>query len=63
MVVTLMGGGDDGAGVAALVVVISAGADAKFETAKLNGPPKVPVVILRIATVAGFTVLVKMQLI
>ena len=48
---------------AAAVVVIAAGAAAKLLTAKVNGPPKPPVVIFCTATVAGFAALVKVQVI
>lgn len=53
--------GAAGAGVAAVVVVIAAGATAKFETEKTNGPPLVLEVVLRMATVAGLAVLVKLH--
>ena len=58
-----MAGGAGGAGVAVAVVVIAAGADARFATEKLNGPPLVFDVVLRMATVAGFAVLVNVQMI
>ena len=44
-VLTVVVGGTTGAGVPAVVVVIGAGAAARFETAKLNAPPGAPVVI------------------
>ena len=44
-------------------MVIGAGADARFETEKLNGPPSPPVVIFWTATLAGFAALVMVQLI
>ena len=52
-----------GAGVPAAVVVIFAGAEARFATEKVNGPPGAPVVVLRMATVATLAVLVMVQLI
>jgi hypothetical protein len=58
---TAMAVGAAGAAVAMLVVVIAAGADAKFETAKLKGPPGAPVVIFCNVTVAGIAVLVMLQ--
>ena len=62
-VLTLIAVGAAGAGVPATVVLMAAGADARFATAKLNGPPGAPVVVLRMATVAGIAVLVMTQLI
>jgi len=44
-VLTLMAVGAAGAGVPATVVVIAAGAEARFETEKLKAPPGAPVVI------------------
>ena len=61
--VTALATGAAGAGVAAAAVVILAGAAAKLFTAKVNGPPKPPVVIFCTATVAGFAALVKVQVI
>jgi hypothetical protein len=55
--------GAAGAGVAAAVVLIAAGADARFDTEKLKGPPFTFDVVFRTATVAGFAVLVKLQVI
>ena len=48
---------------AAAVVEIEAGAEAKLLTAKVKGPPKPPVVIFCTATLAGFAALVKVQVI
>lgn len=62
-VVTAKAVGDAGAGVPTAVVVMAAGAAPRFATAKLNGPPAAPVVVLRTATVAGIAVLVITQLI
>jgi len=61
--VTAIAGGEAGAGVETAVVVMAAGADARFVTVKLNGPPGAPVVVFCTATVAGFAVLVNEQLI
>ena len=44
-VLTLIAVGAVGAGVPAVMVVIAAGAEARFATAKLNAPPGAPVVI------------------
>ena len=52
-----------GAAVPIVAVVIAAGAELRFDTAKLNGPPSPPVVIFCTATVAGLAVLVIVQLI
>lgn len=62
-VLTLADVGATGAAVPAVEVVIVAGAVARFETAKLNGPPSPPVVIFCTVTVAGLAVLVIVQLI
>ena len=62
-VVTLIAVGEAGAGVPAVIVVMLAGAEARFATAKVKGPPGAPVVVFRTATVAGIAVLVMMQLI
>jgi hypothetical protein len=62
-VLTLIAVGAAGAAEPMVEVVIAAGADARFETAKLNGPPSPPVVIFWTATVAGFAALVIVQLI
>ena len=53
--------GTGGAGVAAAVVEMAAGAAARFDTEKLKGPPLTFDVVLRMATVAGFAVLVNVQ--
>jgi hypothetical protein len=55
--------GAAGAGVPAVVVVMAAGAADKFATEKLNGPPATFVVVFRTETVAGFAVLVMVQVI
>ena len=60
---TLMAEGAAGAAEPIVEVVMAAGAAARFETAKLNGPPSPPVVIFWTATVAGFAALVIVQLI
>lgn len=60
---TLMAEGAAGAAEPIVDVVMAAGAEARFETAKLNGPPNPPVVIFWTATVAGFAALVMVQLI
>lgn len=52
-----------GAAVPTVAVVIEVGAEARLETAKLNGPPSPPVVIFWTATVAGLAALVIVQLI
>ena len=62
-VLTLLATGATGAGVPAVVVVIAAGAEARFETAKLKAPPGAPVVIFCTATVASLAALVMEQLI
>lgn len=46
-----------------VAVVIGAGLVARLVTAKLNGPPRPPVVVFCTATVAGLAALVKVQLI
>lgn len=61
--VTLMGVGVAGAGVAATVVVIAAGALARFVWVKLKGPPIAPVVVFLTATVGVIGVLVSTQVI
>jgi hypothetical protein len=60
-VLTAIAGGAVGAAEPIIVVVIAAGAEAKFETEKLNGPPSPPVVIFCTATLAGFATLVIVQ--
>ena len=60
---TLSAVGVVGAAAPMLAVVIAAGAAARFETEKLNGPPSPPVVIFWTATVAGLALLVIVQLI
>ena len=55
--------GPTGAAVPAAVVVIEAGTVAKLLAAKVNGPPKPPVVIFCTATVAAIAALVKVQVI
>jgi hypothetical protein len=60
---TLIAVGATGAGVPAVVVLIAAGAEARLTTVKLNGPPGEPVVVFRMATVAGIAVLVMVQVI
>ena len=62
-VLTVMAVGATGAGVPAVVVVMALGAALRFETEKLKGPPGAPVVVLRMATVAGFAVLMMVQVI
>ena len=62
-VVTVSAVGAAGAGVPAVVVVIVAGAADKLATEKLNGPPATLVVVFRMETVAGFAVLVMVQVI
>ena len=44
------------------VVVMDGGAEARFVEVNVNAPPIAPVVIFWMATVAGFGVLVKVQL-
>ena len=61
--VTLMAVGAAGVAVLVLVVVIAAGAEARFVAAKVNGPPMAPAVIFCRATVAVFGVLVKVHVI
>ena len=58
-VVTLIAVGDAGVGVPAVTVVIAAGALARLVWAKLNGPPKPPIVIF--CTLTRGRVLVKTQ--
>ena len=60
--VTLMAAGDVGAGVPAVIVVILAGVEARFATAKVKGPPGAPVVVFCTFTVAGTAALVMVQL-
>jgi hypothetical protein len=62
-VLTVIAVGAAGVGVAGTVVVMAAGAEARFETEKLNGPPNAPVVVLRTATDAGSGVLVNVHVI
>jgi len=62
-VVILIAVGEAGVGVATAVVVMAAGAAARFDTEKLNGPPNAPVVVFWIATVADLAVLVMAQVI
>ena len=57
-----MGVGTAGVAVPVEVVVIEGGAEARFVWVKVNAPPIAPVVIFWMATVAGFGVLVKVQL-
>ena len=59
--VMLIAVGTAGVAVAAAVVVMAAGLDAKFVAVKVNGPPTANVVIFCKDTVAVFGVLVKMQ--
>ena len=61
--VTALATGTAGAAVAAAIVVIEAGAAARLLTAKVNGPPKLPVVIFCTATLAAFAALVNVQVI
>ena len=61
--VTVAAAGDAGAAVPVTVVEIEAGAAARLLTAKLNGPPKPPVVSFCTETVADFAALVKVQVI
>ena len=61
--VTALAMGTVGAAVPAAMVVIEAGAAARLVAAKVNGPPKPPVVIFCTATVAAFAALVKVQVI
>lgn len=61
--VTALATGAAGAAVPITVVVIAAGAAARLLTEKLNGPPKLPVVIFWMATLAGLAALVKVQVI
>ena len=60
---TLSAVGAGGAGVATAVVVMAVGADARFDTEKLKGPPLTFDVVLRTDTVAGFAVLVNVHVI
>jgi hypothetical protein len=62
-VLTAMAEGAAGAAEPIVDVVMAAGVAARFDTAKLNGPPSPPVVIFCTATVAGFAMLVSVQLI
>ena len=54
--------GAAGVGVPVEVVVMDGGAEARFVEVNVKAPPTAPVVIFWIATVAGFGVLVKVQL-
>lgn len=56
-----MGVGTAGVAVLATVVVILAGADARFVTVNVKGPPNAPEVIFCKANVAGLGVLVKVH--
>lgn len=62
-VLTLAAAGVEGAAVPIVAVVIAVGAEARFETEKLNGPPSPPVVIFCTVTVAGVAVFMIVQLI
>ena len=55
--------GEAGVAVAAAVVVIGAGLEAKLLAVKVKGPPKDPAVIFCRVSVAGLGVLVKVQMI
>ena len=65
VVVTAIGAGATGAAVPAVAVVILLIAPVKFVAVKVNGPLAAPVVIFCTATVgiAGFTMLLKVQVI
>ena len=58
----MIGVGAAGVAVPVEVVVMDGGAEARFVEVNVNAPPIAPVVIFWMATVAGFGVLVKLQL-
>ena len=55
--------GEAGVAVAGAAVVMAAGAEARFTTVKVKGPPATVLVVFCTATVAGISALVKIQLI